>query len=380
MDECAAYTHGRMAGASQRSRPRGLRERVPLAPLTTIGIGGPARWFVEATSAEEVEEALAWAADVALPIFVLGGGSNLLIADGGFPGLVLHVALRGVEEETAGGDVMLRAAAGEPWDPLVERAVAAGRGGFECLSGIPGSVGATPIQNVGAYGQEVAETVVEVEALSRSAGVRRRFSAEECGFAYRDSAFKREERDRWVILAVTFRLRNGGPPALRYPELARHLEAEGSDADLARVRQAVLALRRRKGMVLDPEDADTRSDGSFFMNPVVGAAALDGVLGRVAARGLAPEAVPRFPAGDATKLSAAWLIEQAGFRKGHRRGGVGISSKHALALVNRGGGTALEAVELVREIRRRVEDAFGVLLVPEPTFIGFDEDPLAADG
>jgi UDP-N-acetylmuramate dehydrogenase len=374
------YTRGRMAGASQRTRPRGLREGVPLAPLTTIGIGGPARWFVEATSAAEVEQALAWAAEKALPTFVLGGGSNLLIADEGFPGLVLWVALRGVVEEPDGDEVALRVAAGEPWDALVERAVAAGLAGFECLSGIPGSVGATPIQNVGAYGQDVAETVVDVEALSRSEGARRRFAAEECGFAYRDSVFKREERDRWVILGVTFRLRRGGPPALRYPELVRHLETERGVADLARVRQAVVALRRRKGMVLDPDDADTRSDGSFFMNPVVGAAALDGVLGRVAARGLAPEAMPRFPAGDATKLSAAWLIEQAGFRKGHRHGGVGISSKHALALVNRGGGTAREVVELVREIRRRVEDAFGVRLVPEPNFVGFERDPLAGDG
>ncbi|HEV8240098.1 MAG TPA: UDP-N-acetylmuramate dehydrogenase [Thermoanaerobaculia bacterium] len=369
-----------MPGAPERSRPRGLRERVPLAPLTTIGIGGPARWFVEAGTADEVEQALAWAADEALPTFVLGGGSNLLIADEGFPGLVLRVALRGVEEESAGDAVMLCAAAGEPWDALVERAVAASLAGFECLSGIPGCAGATPIQNVGAYGQEVAETVVSVEALSRADGRLCTFAAAECGFAYRDSVFKREERDRWVILAVTFRLQRDAPPALRYAELARHLEAAGGDVDLARVREAVLALRRRKGMVLDPSDEDTRSDGSFFMNPVVPAAALDGVLERVAARGLAPESVPRYPAGEATKLSAAWLIEQAGFRKGHRHGNVGISSKHALALVNRGGGTAREVVELVREIRARVEDAFGVLLVPEPNFVGFVEDPLAPTG
>lgn len=369
-----------MPGATERSRPRGLREGVPLAPLVTIGIGGPARWFVEAATAEEVEQALSWAADEGLPTFVLGGGSNLLIADEGFPGLVLRVALRGVEQERDGDAVTLRAAAGEPWDALVERAVAAGLGGFECLSGIPGCAGATPIQNVGAYGQEVAETVVDVEALSRCGGGRRRFTAEECGFAYRDSVFKREERDRWVITAVTFRLRRGAPPALRYAELVRHLEAAGGEVDLARVRETVLALRRRKGMVLDANDEDTRSDGSFFMNPVVPAAALDAVLDRIAARGLAPESVPRYPAGAATKLSAAWLIEQAGFHKGYRHGNVGISSKHSLAIVNRGGGTAREVVELVREIRGRVEDAFGVLLVPEPNFVGFGEDPLRPGG
>jgi UDP-N-acetylmuramate dehydrogenase len=353
---------------------------VPLAPLTTICIGGPARWLVEATSAGEVEQALSWAADERLPTFVLGGGSNLLIADEGFPGLVLQVALRGVEEERVGEEVTLRAAAGEPWDPLVERTVAAGLGGFECLSGIPGCAGATPIQNVGAYGQEVAETVVAVEALSRSDGARRRFTAAECGFAYRDSVFKREERDRWVILAVIFRLRRDGAPALRYAELVRHVEAEGSEVDLACVRRAVLAMRRRKGMVLDPDDPDTKSDGSFFTNPVVPAAALDGVLDRIAARGVALESVPRYPASEGTKLSAAWLIEHAGFHKGHAHGGVGISSKHALAIVNRGGGTAREVVELVREIRGRVEEACGVLLVPEPSFVGFEGDPLAAGG
>lgn len=371
-----------MLGVAERSRPRGLRERVPLAPLTTIGIGGPARWFVEAKSAEEVEQALSWAAGRGLPLFVLGGGSNLVIADEGFPGLVLRVAIRGVEEETDGDRGLLTAGAGEEWDALVARAVAGGWGGIECLSGIPGAVGATPIQNVGAYGQEVAETVLAVEALSRDGGRTRRFTAAECGFAYRDSAFKRAERDRWVILAVTYALRPGAPPAVRYPELARRLEEEGGsgEADLARLRAAVLALRRRKGMVLDPDDSDTRSDGSFFVNPVIPAARLDRFLALAAARGIAPEQVPRFPAPGGVKLSAAWLIERAGFAKGHRHAGVGISSKHALAIVNRGGGTAGQVVELAREIRRRVEDAFDVLLEPEPSFVGFAADPLARAG
>ena len=362
--------------------PAGLREGVPLARLTSLGIGGPARWFLEVASAERAAEGLDWAARRGVPLFVLGGGSNLVIADDGFPGLVLKVMVRGVEEEAAGERRLLRVGAGEEWDPLVASTVARGWGGLECLSGIPGSVGATPIQNVGAYGQEVAETVVGVEALSRESGRARRFTAAECGFAYRDSVFKGAERERWIILAVTYALRPGAPPAVRYPELAGRLEAEAEEgeADIARVRTAVLSLRRRKGMVLDPDDSDTRSDGSFFVNPVLPAARLDRFLELVASRGIAPEQVPRFPAPGGVKLSAAWLIERTGFAKGHRHGGVGISSKHALAIVNRGGGTAVEVVELARQIRRRVEDAFEIQLEPEPSFVGFAADPLADGG
>jgi UDP-N-acetylmuramate dehydrogenase len=358
----------------------GLRERVPLAPLTTLGIGGPARWFLEVGSPAAAAAALEWVSARRVPVLVLGGGSNLVVADGGFDGLVLRVALRGVEEEDDEGRCLLRAGAGEEWDALVARAVGRGWAGLECLSGIPGSVGATPIQNVGAYGQEVAETVVAVEALSRETGATRHFSAAECGFAYRDSVFKRGERDRWLLLGVTYALRPGAPPAVRYPELARRLAETGDgDADLARVRAAVLALRRRKGMVLDPADPDTRSDGSFFVNPVLPEARLDRFLELAQARGIALEEVPRFAAPDGVKLSAGWLIERAGFAKGHRHGGVGISTKHALALVNRGGGTAAQVVELAREIRRRVEDAFGVVLEPEPNFVGFGSDPMASE-
>ena len=372
--------------------PAGTRESVPLAPWTTLGIGGPARWFLETGSPAQVEEGLSWAAERRLPLFVLGGGSNLLIADEGFPGLVLRIALRGIRHEPWNGAVMLEAAAGEDWDPIVEQAVSRGLAGVECLSGIPGSAGATPIQNVGAYGQEVSETIAAVEALARDGSGARRFDAADCGFGYRDSVFKREERDRWVILRVAYRLQPGGAPAVRYGELAKRLEEEGGEPDLARVRRSVLALRRAKGMVLDPDDPDTRSDGSFFMNPVIPAAALDAFLERVAAQGIDPATAPRFPARDrgvspdggnrdgGVKLAAGWLIERAGFRKGHRHGGVGISTKHALAIVNRGEGTAAETLELVREIRRRVEDRFGVLLHPEPSFVGFPGDPLAPGG
>jgi UDP-N-acetylmuramate dehydrogenase len=223
----------------------------------------------------------------------------------------------------------------------------------------------------------VSETIVAVEALARDGSGARRFDAAACGFGYRDSVFKREERDRWVILGVTYRLQPGGPPAVRYAELGKRLEEEGGPLDVARVRSTVLALRRAKGMVLDPGDPDTRSDGSFFMNPVIPAGALRGFLERVASLGIDPTTAPRFPGPDGgVKLAAGWLIERAGLRKGHRHGGVGISTKHALAIVNRGGGTAAEVLELVREIRRRVEDCFAVLLQPEPTFVGFPTDPL----
>lgn len=361
---------GRGAGAAT---PRGLREGVPLAPFTTLGIGGPARWLLEAADPGTVREGLEWAAERSLAVLVLGGGSNVLIADEGFPGLVLRLTLRGVVEEPAAGATLVRAAAGEDWDPLVARAVTGGLAGLECLSGIPGSAGATPIQNVGAYGQEVSETLVEVEAMSRGDGSTRRFSAAECGFGYRQSVFKAGERDRWVVLAATYRLTPGGEPAIRYPELERHLEGpEGRAAapTLGAVREAVLALRRRKGMVLDPADQDTRSDGSFFVNPVIAEGALDGVLRRAREAGIAEAGVPRFPAAGGVKLSAGWLIEHAGFAKGHRHGNVGLSSKHALAIVNRGGGTAREVRELVAAIRDAVESRFGVRLEPEPNLVG----------
>jgi UDP-N-acetylmuramate dehydrogenase len=331
---------------------------------------------VEAGSEGTLRESLAWAADSDVPLFVLGGGSNLLIADEGFPGLVIRVALRGVEEAREGAATLLRAAAGEDWDPLVERAVGHGLAGLECLSGIPGSAGATPIQNVGAYGQEVAETIVEVEALERATGAARRFTAAECQFAYRHSIFKREERDRWVVTRVTWRLVPGGPPAVRYPELARHLAEGGGPVDLARVRAAVLGLRRRKGMVLDPADPDTRSDGSFFVNPVLPHDEVDAFLRRARDHGHPPQSVPQFAADGGVKLSAAWLIERGGFGKGYRLGNVGLSSKHALAIVNRGGGTAREVIGLVRAIREGVAARFGVELVPEPSFVGFATDPL----
>jgi UDP-N-acetylmuramate dehydrogenase len=319
---------------------------VELSELTTLRLGGPAGALVEARSDAELVEA---ARDAAL---VLAGGSNVVVADDGVPGTVVRVLTRGVERDGA----RLTVAAGEDWDALVAMCVAEGLQGFECLSGIPGTVGATPIQNVGAYGQEVAETVESVRVLDRATGRVEDMSAADCGFVYRGSVFK--YHDRRVVLSVTFVLREGamsGP--LRYAELARALDVPiGGSAPLAEVRDAVLALRRRKGMVIDAADPDSVSAGSFFTNPVLETA---------------PAGAPAWPEPDGrVKTSAAWLIEQAGFHRGYGNGRIGISSKHTLALVNRGGGTTEELMALAREIAGGVRDRFGIELHPEPVLVG----------
>jgi UDP-N-acetylmuramate dehydrogenase len=331
-----------------------------LAPLTTLRLGGPARRLVEATTEAEL---IAAVREAEPPVLVLAGGSNVVIADEGVPGTVVRVATRGVARD----DGRLVVAAGEPWDDLVADCVARGLQGFECLAGIPGTVGATPIQNVGAYGQEVAETVESVRVLDRATDRVEEMPAAVCGFRYRSSVFK--YHDRRVVLAVTFRLRRddaSGP--IRYAELARALDVpEGGSAPLADVRQAVLALRRRKGMVIDPADADSVSAGSFFTNPILSAEAF-ATLAQRAGPELRP---PAWPESDGrVKTSAAWLIEQAGFRRGHGNGRVGISTKHTLALVNRGGATTAELMALAHEIAAGVEARFGVRLAPEPVLVG----------
>lgn len=342
-----------------------ILDGVPLAPLTTLGIGGPARHYTRIGASEQLAWALAWARERDLDVLVLGGGSNLLIGDRGFPGLVVHVVIDGVDYAVAGGSTEVTAGAGESWDGLVAAVVGRGLAGVECLSGIPGFVGATPIQNVGAYGQEVAETIVRVEVVDRSTAEVLSIANSECAFGYRDSRFKQADRDRYIVTSVTYRLENDGAPAVRYPELRRHLEITGVEQpSLGAVREAVLAIRRRKSMVVDTSDPDSRSAGSFFTNPIVTSEAADQI-------GI--EGMPRYPAGDHVKLSAAWLIEQAGFARGHVAGNVGLSTKHTLAIVNRGGGTAREVVALAREIRRRVYDRFGVELVPEPVFVNVSE-------
>ena len=331
-----------------------LERDVPLAPFTTLGVGGAARYFVRASSVDELRAALDWSDG---PTFILGGGSNLLIADEGFDGLVIRVELRGITVESEDDYAMVKVGAGEPWDAFVRFAVQNGWAGLECLSGIPGLTGATPIQNVGAYGQEVSETIARVEVLDRREGIVKWLTNWDCRFGYRSSLFKNVERDRYVVLSVTFRLKRNGSATIRYPELLKEV---GSKTDLTSVRDAVIAIRRRKGMVLDPNDPDTRSDGSFFMNPIVDAQLAESL----------PE-MPKFPSDGGVKLSAAWLIEHAGFQKGFTHGRAGISTKHTLAIVNRGGAKAKEVLELVRMIQEKVREQFGIELQPEPNFVGF---------
>jgi UDP-N-acetylmuramate dehydrogenase len=348
-----------------------IRDDVPLAPLTTLELGGRARHLVEAADEPTIIAALAWAASRGEPAMVLGGGSNVVVADGGFDGLVIRIATRGRAYAEEGGEVRVTAAAGEPWDELVGDTVARGLAGLECLSGIPGLAGATPIQNVGAYGQEVADTIRAVRVVDRQGGSILELPPSACGFAYRDSAFRRAP-ERHVVLSVTFGLRPGGAPTLRYGELSDALARDGVPATLAATRKTVLALRRRKSMVIDAADPNRRSVGSFFTNPIVAAGVADGLAARAAADGLvaAPTDVPRWPAGPGrVKLSAGWLIERAGL-KDLRRGHVGVSSAHALALVHHGGGSTDELLRLARTIRDEVRNRFGITLAPEPIFVG----------
>src|SRR5687768_7822870 len=264
------------------------RENVSLAPFTTLGVGGTARFYTRAEDAATLASALEWAENRGLPVLILGGGSNLVLADEGYPGLVVHLAMRGVAARPSGEGMEVTAAAGEQWDPLVAFAVDKGWAGIECLSGIPGLVGATPIQNVGAYGQDVSETIVAVEAMDLRTRARVTFDNEACRFSYRMSRFKSDDRGRYVVLGVTFRLRPGGAPAVKYAELGRHFAEKGVGApSLAEARQAVIEVRRRKSMVLDPADPNARSVGSFFMNPVVAAGEFDGLAARIIADGVA---------------------------------------------------------------------------------------------
>jgi UDP-N-acetylmuramate dehydrogenase len=342
------------------------RSGTPLSELTTLRVGGPAQRLVDVETEGEIVEAVRAADDSGEPLLVMGGGSNLLVADEGFPGTVVRVSSRGARVERSGELARLVVAAGEPWDELVVRCVSERLAGLECLSGIPGLTGATPIQNVGAYGQEVAQTLVSVRAYDRQASAVVELRAQQCGFGYRTSAFKGSAR--YVVLAVSFELEH----SIRYPDLARALGAQaGARAPIEAVREAVMGLRRSKGMVLDPGDPDSVSAGSFFLNPLLTGSQV-AELERRAHRRLGQEAaVPAWPEGEGmTKVSAAWLIQHAGFSPGYGDGRAGISTKHALALVNRGGASATEVVQLARELRDSVRDAFGVTLTPEPRLIG----------
>lgn len=337
---------------------------VPLAPLTTLRVGGAAARMVELGSEEDVRESLADADARREPLLVLGGGSNIVIADEGFPGLVARMAIRGVEARQDGDRVVVDVGAGEEWDTLVAHAVDEGWRGVASLSGIPGRVGATPIQNVGAYGEEVADTIAGVRVFDRASNAFVDMAPAECGFGYRASIFKRNER--WIVTRVRFAFERGDDAPVRYAELARALSVkEGDVAPAKQVRETVIALRRGKGMVLDPADPDSVSAGSFFVNPVVDVATA------VRVEALAGAVPPRFAAGDGcVKLAAGWLVERAGFARGWGEGRAGVSRKHALALVNRGGATSAELLAVARAIRDGVRARFGVTLEPEPVFVG----------
>ena len=346
-----------------------VQENVALAPLTTLGVGGSARFFVRAGSVGDVEEAVAFARAGKLPLFVLGGGSNLVVADRGWDGLVLQVGILEIEERFEPPTTLFDVGAGVDWDEFVAYAVARKFCGIECLSGIPGSVGGTPVQNVGAYGQEVSETIVSVLAFDREEIRVRELNAAECGFRYRESIFNTSQRGRYIILRVRYRLSSDIKPRLLYADLQKYFEGRDGTPSLAEIRDAVLKIRASKGMLSTAGDLDSRSAGSFFKNPVLSAAQHQELVRRAAERGLE---VPSHPTlSQQRKVSAAWLVENSGFRKGYVRGRTGISGKHALAIVNLGGATAAEIVGLKDEIQAGVELAWGVRLEPEPVFVGF---------
>ncbi len=359
-----------MTAAAVGPDPTWMRD-VALHPLTTLGVGGPARWLAPVRDASEILAALAFARDERLPWWLLGGGSNVLIADAGLPGVVI----RPVGAEVAfGPDGTVRADAGLAWDALVAATVAHGLGGLECLSGIPGSCGAAPIQNIGAYGQEIADVLHSVAVLDGATGEIRQLTRAQCEFGYRDSRFKRNPGS-YIVLAITLRLQPDGVPTLRYAQVADALQAAalptGAEG-LRKVRETVLALRRGKAMVLDPGEPDSRSAGSFFTNPIVLLAQANAVEARLGGP------MPRWPvSAEAVKLSAAWLIEHCGMTRGYGNGNVGVSRKHTLALVNRGGATASEIVNFARHVRDRVLAASGVRLSAEPVLLGFEGQPLA---
>ena len=349
-----------------------IRQNVPLAPLTTLKVGGNARYFVVAETEEQVTAAFGFAKQESLDIFVLGGGSNVLISDHGFDGLVLQVALQGILIEPSavvGGlgpketTKFLTAQAGEDWDRFVAYCVEHDLAGVECLSGIPGFVGGTPVQNVGAYGQEVSETIVSVRCFDRQTEQFVTLVNDDCGFAYRTSIFNSTKRDRYVVLSVTFALRFGVEPKIVYKDLEEHFGQ--TQPSLGAVRDAVLKIRRSKSMVIDGADPNSKSAGSFFKNPVVEKSKLE-ELRAINAN------VPSFDFGGKVKIPAAWLIENSGFNKGFTLGNAGISSKHTLALINRGNALAEEMILLKNNIQKGVEAKFGIILQPEPVFVGFE--------
>ena len=346
-----------------------IQENVPLAPLTTFKVGGPARFFVEATGYDETLFAVEYARSNHLSLFVLGGGSNLVVSDNGWPGMVLKISIRGIEERAAEfSRLEFVAGAGEDWDGFVALTVKRNCAGVETLSGIPGTVGGTPVQNVGAYGEDVSETITSVQVLDMMTMQIRELTNEECGFGYRKSIFNSGTRGRYIVLSVTFALTPGGSPKITYADLKNRFGER--NPSLQETRDAVREIRLSKAMLIVPDDDDCHSAGSFFKNPIIPAAKYEELVGIATSAGIA--APPKYPAGeDQVKVSAAWLVEQSGFPKGFARGNVGISRKHSLAIVNRGGATAADILSLKDEVQIGVQDRFGIHLSPEPVFVGF---------
>ncbi|HEY8559901.1 MAG TPA: UDP-N-acetylmuramate dehydrogenase [Pyrinomonadaceae bacterium] len=343
-----------------------IEENVPLAPLTTFKIGGAARFFVRAETEAAVADAFRFAEENGFDIFVLGGGSNVLVADEGFDGLVLQIALKGISTK----DNLVTAQAGEDWDEFVAFCVEKNLAGVECLSGIPGLVGGTPVQNVGAYGQEVSETILSVRVFDRKSKEMLELTNADCRFAYRSSIFNSTAKNRFVVLAVTFELVPGGAPKIVYKDLRGYFGDRRPT--LAETREAVREIRAAKAMLVRQGGADADSAGSFFKNPIVETGAFEKIRAIAESAGIAD--VPHFGAGEqAFKIPAAWLIEQSGFHKGYTKARAGLSTRHTLALTNRGGATAREILALKREIQSKVKATFGVELVPEPVFVGFND-------
>jgi UDP-N-acetylmuramate dehydrogenase len=347
-----------------------IQENIPLAPLTTFKVGGPARYFVEATTEDDVQAAVAHANERQWPLFVLGGGSNLVISDDGWPGLVLKIAISGIAQQRELQDDVFQVGAGHDWDAFVAHAVERNYAGIECLSGIPGTVGGTPIQNVGAYGQEVAEVINTVRVLEIASGQMHELENAQCGFSYRSSIFNTTHQGRYIVLGVGYHLLRNGTAKVEYTDLKKHFSGLSRKPSLLQVRDAVRAIRQAKAMLLVEGDDDCRSAGSFFKNPIVSRAEADRIEAHASQIG-PKETMPRYQADEGlVKLSAAWLVEHAGIHKGYGHGPVGISRKHTLAIVNRGGATAQDIIGFKNEIQQRVLDVWGVRLHPEPVFVG----------
>ncbi|MBN2243837.1 MAG: UDP-N-acetylmuramate dehydrogenase [Acidobacteria bacterium] len=353
-----------------------IRENVPLAPYTTLGVGGAARFLASIRHEDQIPEALEFARARACPVFVFGGGSNILVSDAGYPGMVFRMEIRGIWPLDEENGEFISVAAGEMWDGFVQRCVDQNLAGVECLSGIPGTVGAAPVQNIGAYGQEISDVIVSIRVLDRETCAIQELSGRECGFNYRESIFNSTGRDRYIILKVAFSLRPFGRPRIRYTDLEEYFRGRSKAPNIGEVRRAVVKIRESKGMVLNGTEGDIKSAGSFFKNPILEPGEAGKIENSARDRGhlASTENLPRLAApGDRVKLPAAWFVERAGFQKGYTLGNVGVSSRHPLALVNNGGAQAREFIDLMHRIREKVQSEFGLALVPEPTLLGFLE-------